>query len=240
MKRLIKAAAEPMLFEEAPAIELVGRDSPGRAVGTDSRVLFGALAEVFTALEFDGLGDEVFRDLVIARVVEPTFKQFQACHGLAEMVVVADAGMLSTGNLRELDEADLRTSCSARTCRPRSSAPPWASSPPSTGEWAAWTATLAGSWPRPSASGPSSSSCSSSPPSPPCAFSAWCPPGVPVGCAAPWTGGGRLPLAVPGVPDVLRVRRFGRRLDVAHRPGAAGRTVLLVGPPLAVQCLCDS
>jgi hypothetical protein len=27
---------------------------------------------VFTSLKFDGLGDEVFRDLVIARVVEPT------------------------------------------------------------------------------------------------------------------------------------------------------------------------
>jgi hypothetical protein len=35
-------------------------------------------------------------------------KQFQARHGLADMVVVADAGMLSAGNLRELDEANLR------------------------------------------------------------------------------------------------------------------------------------
>jgi hypothetical protein len=34
--------------------------------------LFDALAGVFTTLGFDGLGDEVFRDLVIARVVEPT------------------------------------------------------------------------------------------------------------------------------------------------------------------------
>ncbi|VXC54520.1 hypothetical protein ARTHRO9AX_80207 [Arthrobacter sp. 9AX] len=81
------------------------------------------------------------------------------------------------------------TSCSARTCRPKFSALPWVSSPPSTGEWAAWTATRAGSWPRPSASGPSSSSCSSSPPSPLSASSAWCPPGAPLGCAAPWTGG---------------------------------------------------
>lgn len=38
----------------------------------DSRILFDALAGVFTALGFDGLGDEVFRDLVIARVVEQT------------------------------------------------------------------------------------------------------------------------------------------------------------------------
>ena len=35
-------------------------------------MLFEALAGVFSALGFDALGDEVFRDLVIARVVEPT------------------------------------------------------------------------------------------------------------------------------------------------------------------------
>lgn len=36
------------------------------------------------------------------------FEQFQDRHGLADMVVVADAGMLSAANLRELDEAGLR------------------------------------------------------------------------------------------------------------------------------------
>jgi hypothetical protein len=41
-------------------------------VSTDSRVLFDALAAVFADLGFDAVGDEVFRDLVIARVVEPT------------------------------------------------------------------------------------------------------------------------------------------------------------------------
>jgi Transposase DDE domain len=35
-------------------------------------VLFDALAGVYDGLGFDALGDEVFRDLVIARVVEPT------------------------------------------------------------------------------------------------------------------------------------------------------------------------
>ncbi|MDT0201847.1 transposase [Nocardioides sp. AE5] len=35
-------------------------------------------------------------------------KQFQARHGIADMVVVADAGMLSSSNLRELDDAGLR------------------------------------------------------------------------------------------------------------------------------------
>jgi hypothetical protein len=38
----------------------------------------------------------------------PIVKQFAERHDLAHMVVVADAGMLSATNLRELDEADLR------------------------------------------------------------------------------------------------------------------------------------
>jgi hypothetical protein len=38
----------------------------------------------------------------------PIVKQFQTRHGLADMVVVADAGMLSAANLKELDDANLR------------------------------------------------------------------------------------------------------------------------------------
>ena len=41
-------------------------------MSTDSRVLFQALDGVFAGLGFGALGDEVFRDLVLARVVEPT------------------------------------------------------------------------------------------------------------------------------------------------------------------------
>lgn len=40
--------------------------------------------------------------------IVPIVKQFQARHGLAHMVVAADAGMLSATNLRELDNAGLR------------------------------------------------------------------------------------------------------------------------------------
>src|SRR5699024_6415481 len=43
-----------------------------RVVGTSSRVLYDALSMVFTELGFDAIGDAVFRDLVIARSVEPT------------------------------------------------------------------------------------------------------------------------------------------------------------------------
>ena len=226
VKNLVAPADNPGLFDMARPAAIPGREGPARVVGTDSRLLFNALAWAFTSLKFDGLGDEVFRDLVIARVVEPTslldagrvlrdlgqspasyatmkrtlaraaagkyrdrvatwcfehartdgdvslvlydvttlyfeaekedelrkvgyskerrvdpqivvgllvdrggfpleigcfegnkaetatmipiIKQFQVRHGLADMVVVADAGMLSAGNLRELDEANLR------------------------------------------------------------------------------------------------------------------------------------
>ncbi len=40
--------------------------------------------------------------------IVPIVKQFQERHSLADMVVVADAGMLSSSNLRDLDEAGLR------------------------------------------------------------------------------------------------------------------------------------
>jgi hypothetical protein len=40
--------------------------------------------------------------------IVPIVKQFQERHNLADMVVVADAGMLSAGNLKELDEVGLR------------------------------------------------------------------------------------------------------------------------------------
>ena len=40
--------------------------------------------------------------------IVPIVKQFQDRHGIADMVVVADAGMLSSSNLSDLDEAGLR------------------------------------------------------------------------------------------------------------------------------------
>jgi hypothetical protein len=40
--------------------------------------------------------------------IVPIVKAFQQRHGITDMVVVADAGMLASGNLRELDDAGLR------------------------------------------------------------------------------------------------------------------------------------
>lgn len=62
----------PALFAAAESSPVPGPGSPARVLSTCSVVLFDALAGVFNDLGFDAVGDEVFRDLVIARVVEPT------------------------------------------------------------------------------------------------------------------------------------------------------------------------
>jgi hypothetical protein len=48
--------------------------APGRTVGTSSRLLYDVLVHVYDWLGFGAVGDAVFRDLVIARIVEPTSK----------------------------------------------------------------------------------------------------------------------------------------------------------------------
>jgi hypothetical protein len=68
---LAKPAEAPGLFDD-PRPPVGVRDGTGRVVSTDSRVLYDALAGVYAGLGFDVLGDAVFADLVIARVVEPT------------------------------------------------------------------------------------------------------------------------------------------------------------------------
>lgn len=47
---------------------------PGRTTSTHSRLLYDVLAAVYVWLGFDEVDDAVFRDLVIARIVEPTSK----------------------------------------------------------------------------------------------------------------------------------------------------------------------
>lgn len=69
---LLERQGEPTLFGAAGGAPEVSRAGAGRVVGTDSRVLFAALAAVYADLGFDTLDDKVFRDLVLARVVEPT------------------------------------------------------------------------------------------------------------------------------------------------------------------------
>lgn len=70
--RLMPAARAPGLFGIPIQAGAGGYDGPGRVISTASQVLFDALACVFTDLGFDAVGDGVFRDLVVARIVEPT------------------------------------------------------------------------------------------------------------------------------------------------------------------------
>jgi hypothetical protein len=63
-----------VLFADAarPAGGPESRVGAARVVGTASGLLFDALAGIYDALGFDAVGDAVFRDLVISRIVEPT------------------------------------------------------------------------------------------------------------------------------------------------------------------------
>jgi hypothetical protein len=70
--RLVTREAAPALFDAGSPGGTPAAAGPARVVSTDSRVLFQVLDGVFSDLGFDVLGDEVFRDLVLARVVEPT------------------------------------------------------------------------------------------------------------------------------------------------------------------------
>jgi hypothetical protein len=58
---------------------------PGRTAATSSRLLYDVLGAVYDWLGFDVVDDPVFRDLVIARIVEPTSK-------IDSLRVLADLG----------------------------------------------------------------------------------------------------------------------------------------------------
>jgi Transposase DDE domain len=70
--RLVTPTADTALFAEPAQCVEQPRVSAPQVVATSSRLLFDVLAEVFAALGFGAIGDETFRDLVIARIVEPT------------------------------------------------------------------------------------------------------------------------------------------------------------------------
>ena len=48
--------------------------APGRTAATSSRLLYDVIGAIYDWVGFDCVGDAVFRDLVIARIVEPTSK----------------------------------------------------------------------------------------------------------------------------------------------------------------------
>jgi Transposase DDE domain len=64
-RTLVAAATAPVPAAVAP---------PGRTTETSSRLLYDVIGAVYDWLGFDVVADAVFRDLVIARIVEPTSK----------------------------------------------------------------------------------------------------------------------------------------------------------------------
>lgn len=67
------AGGQSTLFEPTPGPVQV--DTPGRTESTGSVLLRQVLVDVYDQLGFGILGDTVFRDLVIARIVEPGSKR---------------------------------------------------------------------------------------------------------------------------------------------------------------------
>jgi len=90
-----------------------------RVLTTSSRLLYDALAGVYSALGFDVVGDEVFRDLVIARVVEPT-SLLDVDRVLAEMGRVSASLATRKRALRRAHAGTYRdqiaTACFAHAC----------------------------------------------------------------------------------------------------------------------------
>jgi len=69
----VAAGGAATLFAE-PAKAKGSPVGSGRTAATSSRLLYEAIGAVYDALGFGVVADEVFRDLVIARIIEPTSK----------------------------------------------------------------------------------------------------------------------------------------------------------------------
>ena len=75
---------------------------PGRTVGASSRLLYDTLGHVYDWLGFDAVGDAVFRDLVIARIVEPTSK-LDASRVLADLGAAGVSYKTIDRHVRKID-----------------------------------------------------------------------------------------------------------------------------------------
>jgi hypothetical protein len=69
--RMVTPLSQPVLVGGSgqPVRQVV---SPPRVLRSASRLLYDTIVAVYNDLGFDQVGDEVFRDLVVARIVEPT------------------------------------------------------------------------------------------------------------------------------------------------------------------------
>lgn len=70
--RLVPAIADERLFGQGVAPQAVQVVAAGQVVGATSDLLYECLAGVYAGFGFARLGDDMFRDLVVSPVVEPT------------------------------------------------------------------------------------------------------------------------------------------------------------------------
>jgi hypothetical protein len=92
----------------SPGVPKGAPSPPGRTAATFSRLLYDLLGSVYDRLGFAAVDDTVFRDLVIARIVEPTSKA-DAARVLADLgaeavsyrTIQRHLARVNTGNYRE-------------------------------------------------------------------------------------------------------------------------------------------
>ena len=83
--------------------------APGRTAATSSRLLYDVIGAIYDWVGFDCVGDAVFRDLVIARIVEPTSK-IDSLRVLADLgseamsyrTIQRHLGTVTTGKYRDM------------------------------------------------------------------------------------------------------------------------------------------
>jgi hypothetical protein len=117
---LVPEPGEPVLFDVAGQHsrsgqgrgDRGGRDRPGRVVATGSRLLYDALAAVHDHLGFEVLGDETFRNLVVARIVEPT-SLLDSARVLADLGVAPSSYSTMKRTLRRVKTAKYRDQIAA-------------------------------------------------------------------------------------------------------------------------------
>lgn len=122
---LTRTVGEKSLFTAAPATTVAGESAVlGRPVavpqvlGTSSRLLFDTIGGVYDDLGFDVLANATFRDLVIARIVEPT-SILDVGRVLAELGKVAASEKTMRRTLARCVDGEYRdqiaTACFSRT-----------------------------------------------------------------------------------------------------------------------------
>ena len=111
---VLLATAHRQLAGDQPELDL-GLDTPGpgrpEASGvvesTQSLVLWQALERIYTHLGFDAVGDEHFKKLVLARIVEPTSKA-EAIRVMEDLGVSAPSLRTLMRTLQRIQAADVR------------------------------------------------------------------------------------------------------------------------------------